>query len=165
MMGFIPPDSQAGTGAPGSGSLPAAAEQAAPSEAVAAAPPSTTRELILLVEDEAAIRLTTRKILVRRGFRVVEAADGQEALVRYKEYGKEIGVVITDLIMPVMDGPSFIRELRKISRTVPVVIMSGRFERVRFSPEEIADVQGFLVKPFTLEEFYGCLDRVLHPGS
>jgi CheY-like chemotaxis protein len=157
MMGFVPPDSQVGTGAPGSGSLPAASERAAP--------PSTTGELILLVEDEAAIRLTTRKILVRRGFRVVEAADGQEALVRYREYGTAIGAVITDLIMPVMDGPTFIRELRKISLTVPVVIMSGRFERVRFSPEEIADVQGFLVKPFTLEEFYGCLDRVLHPGS
>ena len=164
-MGFVPPDSQVGTGAPGSGSLPAASERAAPGEAVAAVPPSTTGELILLVEDEAAIRLTTRKILVRRGFRVVEAADGQEALVRYRENGTAIGAVITDLIMPVMDGPTFIRELRKISLTVPVVIMSGRFERVRFSPEEIADVQGFLVKPFTLEEFYGCLDRVLHPGS
>jgi two-component system cell cycle sensor histidine kinase/response regulator CckA len=165
MMGFVPPDSQVGTGAPGSGRPPAASERAAPGEAVAAAPQSATRELILLVEDEAAIRLTTRKILVRRGFRVVEAADGQEALVRYREYGTAIGAVITDLIMPVMDGPSFIRELRRINPTVPVVIMSGRFERVRFSPEEIAEVQGFLVKPFTLEEFYGCLDRVLHPGS
>jgi two-component system, cell cycle sensor histidine kinase and response regulator CckA len=165
MMNSIPPDSQVGSGATVSGSLPTASARAAPSEAAAATPPSTTGELILLVEDEVDIRRTTQKLLVRRGFRVVEAANGQEAMVRYREFGKEIGVVITDLIMPVMDGPTFMRELRRINPTVPVVIMSGRFERVRFSPEEIADVQGFLVKPFTLEEFYGCLDRILHPGS
>jgi two-component system, cell cycle sensor histidine kinase and response regulator CckA len=165
MRAFSPPDSQFGSGATGSECPPTAAEGAAPSEAVSAVPPPATRELILLVEDEAAIRMTTRMLLVRQGFRVVEAADGQQALARYREHGKEIGVVITDLIMPVMDGPTFLHELRRISPEVPVVIMSGRFERVRFSPEQIADVQGFLVKPFTLEEFYGCLDRILHPGS
>jgi len=164
-MGFVQPDSEVGPGAQSSGCPPAAPEHAAPSEAVAAVPRSTTGELILLVDDEAAIRLTTQMLLVRRGYRVVDAADGQEALVRYREYEKAIGVVITDVVMPVMDGPSFIHELRKINATVPVVIMSGRYDRVRFSPEEIAEVKGFLVKPFTAEELLECLDRVLQRRS
>jgi CheY-like chemotaxis protein len=120
-------------------------------------------ETVLFVEDEVAVRGMARRILEKRNYQVVEAADGREALACYAEHDQTIAIVITDLLMPVLDGPSFIRELRRINPSVPVIVTSGNMEGVSFPPEEKARVQAFLTKPYTADELLICLNHALHP--
>lgn len=82
-------------------------------------------ELVLLVDDEPAVRHITQQTLEAFGYRVVVAVDGTEAVAIYARRGDEIAVVLTDMMMPVMDGPATIRVLRKMNPAVRIVAASG----------------------------------------
>jgi CheY-like chemotaxis protein len=91
----------------------------------------------------------------------VDAADGREALACYLQHSLSIAAVITDLLMPVVDGPTFIRELRRINPTVPVIAASGHAGGVGFSAEEKEQVQAILAKPYAAAELLTCLHEIL----
>src|SRR5262245_51090070 len=82
---------------------------------------------ILVVEDEEAIRSCLRLALEAAGYEVVEAANGQEGLAMYHQTA--IGLVITDLEMPEMDGATMIEALRDAQAQIPVIVISGRQEQ------------------------------------
>jgi len=88
-------------------------------------PPAGNGELVLVVDDEAAIREMTKLTLEDHGYRVITASDGAECVETYKKYHDDIDLVITDMMMPVMDGPHAIAELRKINPTVRLIATSG----------------------------------------
>jgi two-component system cell cycle sensor histidine kinase/response regulator CckA len=114
-------------------------------------------ELILVVDDEIAIREITKGTLETYGYRALTAADGTEAVALYAQNKDEIAVVLTDLMMPYMDGPVTIRALRRINPNVRIIASSGLAENSR----AIEDVKLFLPKPYTAERLLNALAEVL----
>src|SRR6266540_6506211 len=82
-------------------------------------------DLILLVEDELALRVITKELLESFNYRVLTAADGAEAETHYRRHEGRINAVVTDLMMPVMDGLALIRALRQLDPQVKVIAVSG----------------------------------------
>jgi DNA-binding response OmpR family regulator len=110
---------------------------------------------VLIVDDDPETRAAERQLLSENGFRVVEARDGAEALRVVQE--DPPAVVVLDVQMPGMDGPSFARELRMALRRVPLVILTGvpdpRHEADRCNAE------AYLAKPFDAAELVSVVRR------
>ena len=110
---------------------------------------------VLIVDDDVETLAVERQLLAENGFRVVEAHDGEEALRVVQE--DPPAVVVLDVQMPGMDGPSFARELRMALRRVPLVILTGvpdpRHEADRCNAE------AYLSKPFDAQELVSVVRR------
>jgi two-component system cell cycle sensor histidine kinase/response regulator CckA len=109
---------------------PAGAAQPAPE---AAKPRPAARDLsgvgrILFVEDEDAVRGIAAKLLRARGYEVIEACDGEEALELAEQHAGEIDLLISDVIMPGLDGPTMLKKARKFLGDAPVMFISGYAE-------------------------------------
>jgi PAS domain S-box-containing protein len=122
-------------------------------------------ELILVVDDEAAIREITRQTLESSGYHVLTADDGAEAVALYAEHRDEIKVVLTDTMMPYMDGPTTIRALHKLDPQVKIIITSGLDANGNVIEKAGPGVSAFLAKPYTAEKLLLVLDRVLNASS
>ncbi len=126
-------------------------------------------ETVLLVEDEPPVRRAARAILRRRGYTVLEARDGEEALAVAGEHDGPIDLVLTDMVMPRMDGPELVRRLRASRTDVRVLLMSGYAGDFLSSSGELASGLEFLEKPFTAERLAErvreVLDAVRVPGG
>jgi PAS domain S-box-containing protein len=125
--------------------------------------PGGRGQLILVVDDEESVRVAAKRMLESHGYRVLVAVDGAEGLVAYSQERKAIHAVLTDMIMPVMDGPALIRVLRGASPNLRVIAMSGLSaqEEEAFKPANRADA--FLGKPFTSEQLLVTLNQLLAP--
>jgi hypothetical protein len=106
-------------------------------------------ELILVVDDEAAIALITRHTLEAHGYKVMTAADGAEAVEIFRQHQADVRVVLTDMMMPNMDGPATIRAIRKLDAAVPFIAASGLTDPTRSAGDAAAEVSATLSKPFT----------------
>jgi signal transduction histidine kinase len=123
-------------------------------------PPGRGNETILLAEDEAAIRAMTRAYLETLGYRVLEAADGSEAIELSVEYDGPIHLVLTDLLMPGIRGDSAVKAIRTYRPGIRVIFMSG------YTDQDMAeDLGNILYKPFELPELGRRLRLVLDVGS
>ncbi|HEY3664009.1 MAG TPA: PAS domain S-box protein [Chthoniobacterales bacterium] len=111
--------------------------------------PHGNGELVLVVDDEAAVRQITRQTLEAYGYRVLLASDGAEAVAIFGEHHHEIDVVLTDMMMPIMDGPATIQVLRRIKPTIPIIAASGLSTSEHVSRATRLDIQHFLPKPYT----------------
>ncbi len=118
-------------------------------------------ELILIVDDEDAIRQITRGTLETFGYRVLTASDGTEAVAVYAEHRNEIAVVLTDMLMPFMDGPATIRALRKMNPEVTIIAASGLSTQTKAGVAQLDGVKAFLNKPYTAEKLLRALAEVL----
>ncbi len=125
------------------------------------APPAAKGELILVVDDEAAVRSVVRRTLERHGYRVVLAAEGSEALALWKERASEIRAVITDLMMPGVEGPALIRALRRSAPQVPILGMTGLAERTGVQGLDSLDLPALLTKPFVGTELLTKLQELI----
>jgi PAS domain S-box-containing protein len=132
----------AGTEAPGD----------AAASAPVAAPDTTMHRTVLLVEDEPAVRLAARRMLERSGYSVVEAGDGQQALDLVAARTEPIHVVVSDLMMPGMDGRTFAERLRATHPAVPVVFTSGYTDDAVVRRGIVDSSHAFLQKPFTRDQ-------------
>ena len=119
-------------------------------------------EMILMVDDEVVIRTIVAKILKKNGYKVVSAADGSEALGLFMSNRTEIAVVVTDMLMPNLDGPALVRVLRHIDPKVRLIGISGVGEPVSLNTVKSLALSGFLTKPFTAEKLLNALHDVLH---
>jgi two-component system cell cycle sensor histidine kinase/response regulator CckA len=107
---------------------------------------------ILLVEDEDPIRLFSARALRSKGFKVVEARNGYAALEIVDKGGEQFELMITDVMMPEMDGPTLIFEIRQRMPTIQIICISGYAEEtIRDRLDQSLDVQ-FLPKPFGLQQ-------------
>jgi CheY-like chemotaxis protein len=122
-------------------------------------------ELILVVDDEAAIREITRSTLEAFNYRVLTAGDGAEAIALYAEHRSEIKVVLTDMMMPYMDGPALIRALRKLNPEVRIIASSGLTENGKSVEVALTWVKAFLSKPFSAEKLLKTIAEVLNDQS
>jgi CheY-like chemotaxis protein len=122
-------------------------------------------ELVLVVDDEEPIRNLAQKVLTRFGYRVLLAADGAEAVSLYAPRQKEIDVVITDMAMPIMDGPATIVALKAINSEVRIVSSTGLASDGGLAMAKNAGIQHFIPKPYTAETMLNTLHEVLHGNS
>ncbi len=103
---------------------------------------------ILVVEDNPAVRSMVVRLLMRRGFSVVEAADGREALGIGEAYPSEINLLLTDVMMPHMDGRELVEKLRRSRPDLRVLYMSGYAQRASMRTHYISSSDAFVAKPF-----------------
>jgi len=118
-------------------------------------------ELILVVDDEESIREITRGTLETFGYKVLTASDGTEALALYADKKNEIAVVLTDMVMPFMDGPATIRALQRMNPKVRIIAASGLGAGQRAGEGALEGVAVFLNKPYTAEKLLNTLAHVL----
>jgi CheY-like chemotaxis protein len=115
-----------------------------------APPPDGNGELLLLVDDEGVIREAARAVLEGHGYRVLCAGDGVEALAVYTSRWQEIALVLTDMMMPLMDGRSTMEVLKRINHQVKVVAMSGLAQADGRTDDVGREFAAFLPKPFSV---------------
>lgn len=128
------------------------AQVAPPPPKAAASTDLTGRGVVLLIEDETPVRAFAARALKLRGYEVLEAASGEEALEILADPALAIDVIVSDVVMPGMDGPSCVREARKGRPDVRVVFVSGYAEdSLKRSMGGIGACH-FLAKPFSLNE-------------
>ncbi|HEX5632526.1 MAG TPA: response regulator, partial [Gemmatimonadales bacterium] len=118
-------------------------------------------ELVLVVDDEPLVSEVTRKVLEKAGYRVIVAVDGAEAVALYRSHGREIAVVLTDMRMPVLDGPAAIRELQRLDPRVRVIGASGLSGEGEVAEVASSGVRHFLAKPYTAETLLWTVRRAL----
>ncbi len=114
--------------------------------------PGGNRELILLVDDEMEISQIASTMLTDEGYKVILAKDGFEALKIYKHLSGEIGLVILDFFLPIMDGDAVFDELRAINPNISVVLSSGFAEQSKVGAMLAQGLRGFIPKPYTREK-------------
>lgn len=117
---------------------------------------------ILLVEDEDAVRLFSARALRSKGYKVIEASNGLEALDFIKKGEAPIDLIITDVVMPQMDGPTLVNELAQHNKDVKVIFISGYTEDAfRNKVKDDTHIQ-FLGKPFSLSELATRVKEVMN---
>jgi len=122
--------------------------------------PKGNGELILVVDDEAAIREITKTWLETFAYNVITASNGVEALSLYTQHQDEISVVLIDMMMPVMDGPTTLRMLQKINPQLKIIAVSGLVSSDKFAAAIGIGVKAFLSKPYTASELLKTIKTV-----
>ncbi|ANY19878.1 Blue-light-activated protein [Tsuneonella dongtanensis] len=114
---------------------------------------------ILLVEDEDMVRAVAERALTRAGYSVTACADGEEGLAAVAN-GGEFDIVVSDVVMPGMDGPAMARAIRKAKPALPILFMSGYAEEQLRNDIDIADMH-FIAKPFSVQQISDKVGAVL----
>jgi len=144
--------------------LPQQVQDVSPKEtevaAVAGAMPAGG--VILLVEDEAPVRAFASRALRLRGYTVLEAESAEAALETLQDETLKIDVFVTDVVMPGMDGPSWVREALKVRPDVRVVFVSGYAEDSLGEAQKKIPNSVFLPKPFSLSDLTDTVNKQLH---
>jgi two-component system cell cycle sensor histidine kinase/response regulator CckA len=113
---------------------------------------------VLVVDDEPAIAEVARKVLESHGYQVLLAADGTEALAVFAQDPDRIAIVLTDLMMPFLDGVVLIRALRKMKPALKVIASTGLGEKQHLDKLKAMGVENILNKPYGA----GALLRIIH---
>lgn len=121
----------------------------------------TGQGTILLVEDEDPVRAVNARALTARGYTVLEAASGVEALEVIQERGAPVDLVVSDVVMPEMDGPTLLRELRKLYPDLKVIFVSGYAEDAFRKNLPEGEEFNFLPKPFSLRQLVEIVKQVI----
>jgi two-component system cell cycle sensor histidine kinase/response regulator CckA len=170
--GFVRVESEPGKGAIFSIFLPRHRGEEAHSAARTTDEASLPRDLtgtgtVLLVEDEDPVRLFSSRALKNKGYKVIEADSAENALAILQEGTYKVDLIITDVVMPKMDGPTLIKEVRELhpDKKLKVIFISGYAEdnfRKRLGDE--ADIH-FLPKPFSLKQLAGKVKEVMQDSG
>jgi two-component system cell cycle sensor histidine kinase/response regulator CckA len=120
------------------------------------APAPGPRETILLVEDEPAVRQLFAQALIRAGYKVHEARNGQEALKLFDQYGDAIDLLLTDMRMPYMGGVELAQALRARRKTLKLICVSGYP-----GSGQTEMPSDFLAKPFSRDDLLAKVREVL----
>jgi PAS domain S-box-containing protein len=121
-------------------------------------------ETILLVEDEEMVRRAGRRILEKHGYRVIQAADGAEALQLLREHGSEIALVVSDVVMPRMGGRELYASLREEGFRMPFLFTSGYTDRMASDTVALDPSVPVLPKPWTWTELTASVRAALDEG-
>src|SRR6266404_4278440 len=150
--------------------LPRYAESAAAAAARREGVEEAARDLtgagtILLVEDEDAVRLFSARTLRNKGYKVIEARSGEAALVIMGQDSEPIDLLITDVVMPEMDGPALVEEVRSRRPDMKVIFISGYAESAFRQQASDGSMLHFLAKPFSLKQLATKVKDVLEEGG
>ena len=117
---------------------------------------------ILLVEDEDMVRAVAERALGRAGFTVTPCADGEEGLAAFAN-GDGFDLVVTDVVMPGMDGPAMAKAIRRVSSDIPILFMSGYAEEQLRRDIDVPDMH-FIAKPFSVQQISQKAGEVIGSG-
>lgn len=159
--GFVRVYSEVGMGTRFHVYLPAQTEPAAGTEASEPELPRGNGELVLVIDDEAAVRQITRQTLEAFGYRVLLTTDGVEASAIYATRQNEIDVVLTDMMMPLMDGLTTIQVLLRMNPQARIIAASGLNSNGMVAQVTNTGVKHFIPKPYTAETLLKTLRDVL----
>ena len=175
--GFIYPESTVGKGTtfriflprhiPTEEAAPAAASEPGAAARIDSAVPKPADETgqgtILLVEDEEGLRGLNARGLTSRGYTVLQAANGVEAVEAFDSYFGKINLVVSDVVMPEMDGPTLLANLRSRDPNVKIIFVSGYAEEAfdKHLPEGEKYKYNFLAKPFTLKQLVAAVKETM----
>ena len=120
------------------------------------------KKKILLVEDEAPVRAFTSRALRLRGYTVLEAENAEEALKTLEDKSLNVDVFVTDVIMPGMDGPSWVKKALIERPDVKVVFVSGYAKEDAIDNQATVPNSVFLPKPFSLSELTNTVQSQFH---
>jgi two-component system cell cycle sensor histidine kinase/response regulator CckA len=121
----------------------------------------TGESTVMLVEDEDAVRLFSARALRNKGYKVLEAKGGEAAIELFRNADGPIDVLITDVVMPNMDGPALVQWVRENRPGMRVICISGYAEETfRKRLDGASDIH-FLAKPFSLEQLAGVVKEVM----
>ncbi len=160
--GFMHVSSTPGTGTQFHVYLPAAESsqpRASPQEV--GTTPEGHGETILVVDDEAPIRQVAQRNLEAHGYKVLTAEDGIEAVALFAQHRKDIEVVLTDMMMPGMDGAATIQALQRMKPDVRIIAVSGLVTNFEAAESAGAHPKAHLLKPFTVDKLLKTVDEVL----
>ena len=124
--------------------------------------PAGHGETILVVDDEPGILEAAQTLLANHGYKVLLAEDGVSALAIFAKRAAEIDLVLTDMVMPLMDGMTLMRTLRKLNPETRIVVSTGRDVDSRSPEMNAMRLEAFLLKPYTREKLLMTLGTVLH---
>jgi two-component system cell cycle sensor histidine kinase/response regulator CckA len=130
-------------------------------ESESASLPHGNGEVILVIDDEPAIREIAGRILTSHGYRPLTACEGNEALALFEQNRTLVKAVVSDLMMPRMDGPTTIRSLRKLKPGLKTIMITGLGEEGRVAEAKAAGSDLVLSKPFTAEQLLVALKQLL----
>lgn len=160
--GFLDVRSEMGKGTTFEIFLPAADENSAAIPIAKELPVRTGHgEWILIVDDESEIRTMTAAVLTQYGYHVLTAADGAEAVSIYAQRSADIRVVLTDIMMPVVDGVALCRVLRKMNPEVSLLVATGYADESRAQELRSLNVSEVLSKPFSTGILLAALDTAI----
>ena len=115
----------------------------------------------MVVDDETEMRGVLRRLLEDHGYRVLTAAEGQEALALFAQHRAEVRAVVTDLMMPGMDGPELVHVLRGLDAELPILGMTGLTESASMKGLADSPLPALLVKPFRQDKLLAALGEIL----
>lgn len=141
--------------------IPRKSEPDEPKDLVKRTADMTGQGVILLVEDDDPVRAVNSRALTGRGYTVLEACSGMEALAIIEERGAPVDLVISDVVMPEMDGPTLLRALREYYPDLKVIFVSGYAEDAFKKNLPEGESFNFLAKPFSLKKFVETVKEVL----
>jgi len=122
--------------------------------------PTAEREIVLVVDDEPTVRRFARRVLLEDGFEVIEAADGAEALDLVEGSADRLRVVVSDIVMPKLNGVQLLQRLSITHPELPVILMSG-YAGPELAERGIQAPCSLLVKPFKPEELVAEVRRCI----
>jgi two-component system cell cycle sensor histidine kinase/response regulator CckA len=121
----------------------------------------TGQGTILLVEDEEGLRALNARGLQSRGYTVIQAGNGVEALEEMERVGGHVDLVVSDVVMPEMDGPTLMKELRKRNPDLKIIFVSGYAEDAFDKSLSEHEKFNFLSKPFTLKQLVSAVKETM----
>jgi len=166
--GFMTVDSKPGKGTQFRVYFPATEETAAlpPEPPPASRQPGGNGELVLVVDDEVSICKMVDTILKKKGYEVLTASGGKEALTLYQKHGAtKIKAVLTDVAMPVMDGVTFAEALQKINPAVTLIASTGQSSEQRYQELRERGVHLFLSKPYSAQQLLAIVGEAISVAS
>jgi PAS domain S-box-containing protein len=123
--------------------------------------PRGNGQTVLVVDDEATIREITQQTLLAFGYHALLAADGAEAVTLYAQHRNSVSIVLTDMMMPVMDGPATIKVLKNMNPELKIIAASGISTSDAISKATTLGVRHFVAKPYTAESLLRVLKESL----
>lgn len=117
---------------------------------------------ILVVDDAAFMRMRVVKLLAENGYEVIEAANGQDGVDKYK--AEKPDLVLMDITMPIMDGISAVEEIKKIDSNANIVMVSALGQQTMILKSVKAGAKDFIVKPYQPEKVLAAVSRVIKEG-
>ena len=121
-------------------------------------------QVILVAEDEDQVRMLIARLLEKRGFRVLQAVNGRDALALARQHIDDLTLVVTDMVMPEMGGAPLLRELRKLRSALPVLCITG------YTNEEVTGLYNLegvscIEKPFTPPELLVRINEMINEAA
>jgi two-component system cell cycle sensor histidine kinase/response regulator CckA len=119
-------------------------------------------EWILVADDEPAIRKVTETMLKRNGYNVLTATDGVDALAIYAQHMDKINLVLTDVMMPILDGTKLALALKKMNSNVAIIVATGQADETRKTELKRLGAKAILSKPYRTDKLLSTLQEAIH---